>query len=616
LLAGADPYFANIDPNQGNLAYLSQDLRMFTGTPGLNATPIPGGPQLGDSVPGAFQYIQDLLKYLNTNFSNPNGIDPFASGVFPSQGDAGQADSSVTPFTFLFPFQIFNNYNFAVARVRLRGSSGVTGEAKDVRVFFRLWTTQSNDTDYDTNSTYPFTPDSSGKPGSPLLGSGNTTIPFFATGNLSGNTDYNAAGPNIQTLVIPNHQDDLWWYYGCFLNLYDANNKINGAQVQTLLNGTHHCLVAQIAFDDAPIPQGVSPLSWDQLAQRNLQITLSDNPGPASTHRIPQTFDCRPSKVVVPPGGGQEVFPDELMIDWGAIPAGSVASLYWPQVLASDVIALADQFYSSNSLAASDTHTIQVKVTGGITYIPIPSGAGQNFAGLFTVDLPTTVAAGEQFNIVVRRISTYSVQPPPQIQTPVVTHTMPSSLDEKGQIKAAPPAKVEAVSPAKALAVAAPALISWRYVVGTFQVQIPVATGDKILPSEENTLAIMKWRLQQMAPTNRWYPALLRYISYLAARVDGLGGDSNSILPSPNGVPPQQIHPERVYTGRVSEVFFDCFGDFEGFALDDCKGAHPFKTRQQDIGEIALRACKERLLLSVYVECGDECRICRLVIRC
>ena len=185
-----------------------------------------------------------------------------------------------------------------------------------MRVFFRLWTTVSNDTDYDTNSTYRFTADANGKPGSPLVGSGNTTLPFFATGNLSGNTDYSPGGPNIHDLVIPDHQDSLWWYYGCFLNLYDANNKINGAQVQTYLNGTHHCLVAQIAFDDAPIPQGVSPLSWDQLAQQNLQVTRSDNPGPASTHRIPQTFDCRPSKAA----GGQGVLPDELMIDSGRRP--------------------------------------------------------------------------------------------------------------------------------------------------------------------------------------------------------------------------------------------------------------------------------------------------------
>ena len=88
-----------------------------------------------------------------------------------------------------------------------------------MRVFFRLWNTQSSDTDYDTSSTYPFTADSSGNPGTPNVGSDNTTFPFFATGNLSANTDYNPGGPNIQTLQIPENQDSLWAYYGCFLNL-------------------------------------------------------------------------------------------------------------------------------------------------------------------------------------------------------------------------------------------------------------------------------------------------------------------------------------------------------------------------------------------------------------
>ncbi len=45
---------------------------------------------------------------------------------------------------------------------------------------------------------------------------------------------------------------------------------------------------------------------------------------------------------------------------------------------------------------------------------------------------------------------------------------------------------------------------NWRYVVGTFAVRIPVVKADVMLPLEENTLAIMKWRLSQMAPTNRW----------------------------------------------------------------------------------------------------------------
>jgi hypothetical protein len=134
-----------------------------------------------------------------------------------------------------------------------------------------------------------------------------------------------------------------------------------------------------------------------------------------------------------------------------------------------------------------------------------------------------------------------------------------------------------------------------------------------LLP-EENTLAIMKWRLQQMSTLNRWYPVLERYISYIAARVDGLGGDFGSILPSPNGVPVKALEYE--YTGKVREVVFDCFGDFEGFVLTDCHHKHVFKTRERGLEEIILRACQQRLLLSVYVEEGEKHRICKLVIRC
>ena len=141
------------------------------------------------------------------------------------------------------------------------------------------------------------------RPGTPLPGAGDTTIPFFATGNAGSETDYQAGGPNIHTLTIPNGQDSLWWYFGCFLNFYDPLNQIAGQQVQAYLPGTHHCLVAQIAYDSAPIPNGVSPMSWDQLAQRNLQFTAVDNPGPASTRRAPQTFDCRPSAQIGQPGG-------------------------------------------------------------------------------------------------------------------------------------------------------------------------------------------------------------------------------------------------------------------------------------------------------------------------
>lgn len=619
LLAGADPYFTNIDPAQNNVFYLSQDLRVFTATPGKNQVPVAGAPPFtSDSVAGAYSYIQSLLGWLN----NPNNHftdgtnDPFASGVIPQPGSALNSDSSVTPFTLDisgFPptISVHNNYNFALARVRLRGTAGPAGAAKNVRVFFRLWSTETADTDYQAGSTYPSTPDAAGQPGWPLVGSDHHTLPFFATGDLPSNTDYGAGGANIRDIQIPTipaGEDNIWAYYGCFLNLYDANNKIDGKHVQAWLNGTHHCIVAQIAYDDAPVITGSSPENTDKLAQRNLQVTLSDNPGPASTHRIPQTFDMRPSAAVVPVGG-QSATVDEMMIDWGGIPVGSVASIYWPQVQASDVLALAAQLYSTHTLSASDVHTIQCKVTGGVTYVPIPTGGSENFAGLFTVDLPTTVVTGQEFNVVVRRIATQQV---PQIN--LRTRSLPANSDSTPKGAKPKTGKHAEVKPG----LAAPGSRNWRYVVGTFSVKIPVTTAEMMLFPEENTLAIMKWRLEQMAPSNRWYPVLNRYISYIAARVDGLGGDSGSILPSPNGVPVK--HPvkptEHEYTGKVCEVIFDCFGDFEGFVLSDCHGTHTFKTRQSGIGEIALRACKERLLVCVYVESGHEQRICKIAIRC
>ncbi len=535
LLPGADPFFTNINPSEGNVFYLSQDLRVFTATPGINATPIAGvgsPPRLAASsttsldTAAAFQYIQDLLRYLNVNYSKPAGTDPFT--LFPDQSSASTGDSSVTPSTInpASPSGTpFSNYNFAVARVRLNGAPN-TLSGKNVRVFFRLFATQSCDTDYQTNSTYPFTPDAAGDPGAPLPGTSNSTLPFYATGNDSANsdfganTDYSADSVNNQPISIGS-TGAVWAYYGCYLNVYPTSNTINGKSVQSLLAGTHHCLVAQIAFDDAPIVNSngttKSPENSDKLAQRNLQVTTLDNPGPASTHRVPQTFDLRPS--AAPGGSAAEPlmnYPDELMIEWGETPVGSVASIFWPQVSASDVLALAKTFYSTHQLSAADANTIQCTVNAGVTYVPIPPGAAQNFAGLFTVDMRQGVVTGQEFNIVVRRLSSRRMEAPPLGPN-------------------------EAHAGAAASGPAPRARENWRYVVGSFAVRIPVTTARFMLPPEENTLAIMKWRLSQTSPSDRWYPVLSRYVTYIAARVDGLGGNSGTIMPSPAGVPPAPL---------------------------------------------------------------------------
>ena len=521
----------------------------------------------------------------------------------------GQTDSSVAPFAFNFANPLLptlaNNYNFAIARVRLRGTAGPSGAADNVRVFFRVFGTQSNDTDFDPNSTYPSQPDAAGKPGTPLPGTGNTTIPFFATNNANAETDYQAGGPNIQTLTIPNGRDTLWWYFGCFLNFYDPANQIGGQQVQAYLPGTHRCLVAQIAYDDAPIPNGVSPMSWDQLAQRNLQFTPVDNPGPAATHRAPQTFDCRPSGPIGQPGGNG-LPPDELMIDWGNVPKGAVASLYWPAVSAAAVIALARQWGSTAPISASDANTLSIPVEGGISYIPIPSGTGQNFAGLFTLEMPPGIRTGQEFEVVVRRISTKRGKapppPPPRLQSPPSTKLLGTTEPPAGEA---------------AQTVTTPL---WHYVVGSFVVRVPVGTSATLLVPEEITLAIMKWRLSQLSPSNRWTPVLQRYITYCSARVDGLGGNASQVPASLTWVPPQLAggggggKPSgRTRCGKVAEVLFDCHGDFCGFVLDECCTHHAFETRERIIGELVLRTCRDGMRLCVTVDgaCG---RIVRLAV--
>ena len=498
----------------------------------------------------------------------------------------------MTPFTFdfsnIFNIKVYNNYNFAIARVRLRGSSGSAGEAKNMRVFFRLWTAQSPDTDYLTGSTYPSNPDAAGLPASPQVGAGHITLPFFASGNLGANSDYGPGGANTLDIEIPAGRDSTWAYFGCFLNLYDAGNLIDGTQVQGWLNGDHHCLVAQIATDDAPIPSGVSPETSDKLAQRNLQITHSDNPGPASAHVIPQAFDIRPSATT----RGAADF-DELMIDWGDVPKGTVASIFWPQVAAADVLALASRLYRTHDLAAADAHTLSSKVTGGVTYVPIPAGAGENFAGLFTLALPASVRSGQEFDVLVRRVA--------RRRALDIGRKTPVTADRAG-----------------AAAARGGDFSRWRYVTGTFQVKIPVSTAAVMLRPEEDRLAILKWRLDRLAPSNRWRAVLKRYVDQVAGRVLGLGGDPDAIPPSLKGAPIKLGRPcdDTVeYCGKVIEVAFDCFGDFDGFTLEECCERRVFTCREKGLGEIVLRACKERLSLSVFVLRHDHRKIARLVVR-
>ena len=633
LLGGDDPYFTNVNPTVGNEPYLSQDLRVFTITPtGNNQTPIQDSQSPVPPVPFTFQsgdpttldtaaaytYIQNLIPWLNKTYGylNPaytppdtNIFDPLDT-LLPQQNGALNGDSSVTPKN-----GSNINYNFAIARVRLQGSSGPAAAAQNVKVFFRLFTTQTCDTDFinsksdvtsaDPNVTYP--PDGN-DPLSPLPGTDGSgaingcSLPFFATANYDDNpSDYAPPpnGVNNQNIEIPSG-DYAWAFYGCFINVNDATNQFGDASspfglhpVQYWLAGAaHSCLVAQIAYKDAPIENinGVieSPLNSDKLAQRNLQVTTSGNPGFPATHRVPQTIDVRPSPLAQSADKRSILsYPDEIMIDWGKTPRGSVVNIYWPEVSAASVLQLAKQLYATNNLSVADANSIQCEVASPVTYIPIPAGASGSFAGLLTIDLPDSVRYGNEFDVLVRRITTKQILTRGARNGARTQPSAPRVYAVKGQ------------------------QLAWRYVSGSFLARISVQHESKILPADENLLAILKWRLGLLGLSNRWYPVLLRYIKYLTGRVNAMGGNASQITPSPNGY--QQPLPgpgkhvsEHKYTGKVVGIRYDAFGDFEGFTiLSKDAREHWFRTREHEVEEIIHRAWIERTLISVLVELHD-----------
>src|SRR6185369_7513177 len=65
--------------------------------------------------------------------------------------------------------------------------------------------------------------------------------------------------------------------------------------IQELIRGLHQCLVAEVYRKPGGINTGATPASSDQLAQRNLVIVESDNPGDRDSHTVAHTFEIRAS---------------------------------------------------------------------------------------------------------------------------------------------------------------------------------------------------------------------------------------------------------------------------------------------------------------------------------
>lgn len=472
----------------GPVSWLSTDLRVFqvrSGDPPVFGASIGSGPN---------NFITQVLTNLNDP-SNTTADQAFESISTNQQTSRLELSEKVGGVSV---------YNFALARVRYR--SAVT-DADNVRVFFRLFPWETSSVEYNLATGYRRY--QSGGLVVPLLGRKNndvTSIPCFASPRInSAMTDMTTQTdmPNVQKIEKDTGGAEVSNYFGCWLDINQLQEQFplqfpstnsDGPYttarktIQEHVRNEHQCLVAEIVFMPAQAQPGSTPSNSDKLAQRNLAIVETTNPGMVFSRRIPQTFEIQPSLSTLEQ--------DELMFDWGNVPAGSVATVYMPGISSREVLTLASQKYRHHRLKRIDEHTIKFE-TGGINYLPIPFSDG-SFPGLLTIDLPAGIKKDQVFKVIVRQVSGGR-----------------SQFDLRHAIKEK--------------------TVGWRYIVGSFQLTIPVRDRAGILPAQERLLSNLRWIERAIPAANRWASVFGKYVAQVADRVDALGGDSKKVAPSPSG---------------------------------------------------------------------------------
>jgi Zn-dependent metalloprotease len=72
--------------------------------------------------------------------------------------------------------------------------------------------------------------------------------------------------------------------------------------------------------------------------------------------------------------------------------------------------------------------------------------------------------------------------------------------------------------------------------------------------------------------------------------------------------PGMSCNPVGRHEGKVSEILYDCFGDFEGFILNECPGERCFKCKEKALEEVVLRAFRERFKVIVQADTDHPSR--------
>jgi hypothetical protein len=191
------------------------------------------------------------------------------------------------------------HYNFALARVRLQSATGAVG----VRASFRLFRWGVANVEFDSSLAYRSAPT-----GIARLGRTSTnelaSIPFFAAARV-------ATTDSMDTQMDPKNVDNFGptgsagasSYFGAYLDINQTTPRFPAAfvgdgpfssglqSIRTLLVGNHQCMVVELVYAPDPTDNGATPGTSDNLAQRNLLIVQTANPGDEITRTVQHAFD-------------------------------------------------------------------------------------------------------------------------------------------------------------------------------------------------------------------------------------------------------------------------------------------------------------------------------------
>ena len=681
LVKSANPFMLDL-ANGNTTPWLSSDVRVF---------PVVAG----DSFQGQTLAVNATRAQALTFLRN------LVSGMTVAEFESlptGQGASALSPF----PTTTGSNekvYNFAVARVRL---SAAGASASDVRVFFRIFTSQTT-----AALTYRESP-----PGVPIEGYKRTAgaNPIALPGTDAGGNEWlsfpmfsatRTSPPEAQTDAdnVKDVSPDTSTFFGALIdnNLNDAylppTPNSGGAPVDlpTLMMGEHQCIVAQIEFPDTPIPNGATPFTSDKLSQRNIALSAIANPGLDASRVALHTFEIE----ATPGAITADRPPDELLLDWrDGTPDGTEVRVFIPTWSAQKVVELADRFYPRHEIRAVDAHTVSVP-GGGLRYLPIPAYTLRQ-TGVITAHFPLGVKQGQRFDLSVRQVTTRGR--PIKVERPRVTAI---SLEEAAKLVRGTEAKAGSqkrgarkgeaslergvyelgenqilVTDLRVLDAAGDHAVlvahpdpeevarareeagSWRETIGAFQLGIPVSVRADMLTHHLRLLSVLRWRAERLRPRSRWYETFVRYVDLIAEKVRALGGDPWTVVATPDGVlepgdkgdypedeggglggvddpgdpflepqgddwlgdtggleTPDKAKPG-LWSGHVSGLLFDHFGDFEGFTLESYGGSHRrFFSREDAIRDLVRSAWIERYVVSVITVSAQTRRVRRLLIR-